>query len=144
MKFSPLVLVLSASLGSASAQTFTLDWFTIDGGGGSISGGGYTLDGTVGQPDAATLSGGGYTLEGGFWSAFVEEALPRLAIRRQGNQVILSWPDPSTGFQLQETTFLANGANWANVTATPAVVGSNKEVTLPVLSGSRAFRLRKP
>jgi len=52
---------------SAAAQPFSIDWFTIDGGGGTSSGGGFTLSGTIGQPDAGTLSGGGFTLRGGFW-----------------------------------------------------------------------------
>jgi len=138
------VTVVALTWGCDIQAQYTLDWSTTAGGGGTISGRDYTLDGTVGQPDAGHLAGGDYTLEGGFWSAFDDEALPRLAIRRQGNQVILSWPDPSTGFQLQETTTLASGASWANVTATPVVVGANKEVSLTILAGSRAFRLRRP
>jgi hypothetical protein len=47
-----LIPAFAASLGSASAQTFTLDWFTPGGGGGSVSGGAYTINGTVGQPEA--------------------------------------------------------------------------------------------
>jgi len=53
---------------SADSDTYDLNWYTIDSGGGSSSGGGYSLGGTIGQPDAGTLSGGGYTLNGGFWS----------------------------------------------------------------------------
>lgn len=37
---------------------YSIDWYTIDGGGGQISGGAYTLTGTIGQPDAAYSSGG--------------------------------------------------------------------------------------
>ena len=54
----------------ASAQPYTIDWYTIDGGGGSMSGGGYTLSGTVGQPDAGgPMAGAGFTLSGGYWAA---------------------------------------------------------------------------
>jgi hypothetical protein len=55
---------------AAWGQTFSLDWFTIDGGGGTSSGGGYELTGTIGQSDAtaaAAMSGGGFSLTGGFW-----------------------------------------------------------------------------
>ena len=46
----------------------TLQWWTVDGGGGALSAGDYTLAGTVGQPDAGpTLSNGVYSLTGGFW-----------------------------------------------------------------------------
>ena len=49
-------------------QTYTLDWWTADGGGGTFSvGSSYSLGGTAGQPDAGLLSGNGYTLGGGFW-----------------------------------------------------------------------------
>lgn len=49
-------------------QTYTLDWWTVDGGGGTFStGGGYSLGSTAGQPDAGVLTGGRYTLGGGFW-----------------------------------------------------------------------------
>lgn len=49
-------------------ELYTMDWWTVDGGGGTFStGGGYSLGGTAGQPDAGLLAGGGYTLGGGFW-----------------------------------------------------------------------------
>ena len=62
---SALAIGLTAS---ASAQTFELDWFSIDGGGGSSSGGDFSLTGTIGQPDSETMSGGEFTLVGGFWA----------------------------------------------------------------------------
>ena len=63
------VLLLSTSLAArAGGPGYTLDWWTVDGGGTmSGAGGGYTLGGTAGQPDAGSLSGSGYTLDGGFW-----------------------------------------------------------------------------
>lgn len=49
-------------------QVYTLDWWTVNGGGTTFStGGGYSLGSTAGQPDAGALAGGGYTLGGGFW-----------------------------------------------------------------------------
>ena len=51
------------------AGGFELDWYTIDGGGGTSSGGAFTLSGTIGQPDAGVvMSGGNFTLTGGFWA----------------------------------------------------------------------------
>ncbi len=46
---------------------FSLDWWTVDGGGGTLSAGTYTLSGTIGQPDAGELASGSYRLVGGFW-----------------------------------------------------------------------------
>ena len=36
----------------ALAQTYSIDWYTIDGGGGTSTGGVYSVSGTIGQPDA--------------------------------------------------------------------------------------------
>src|SRR5262245_7937648 len=53
----------------ADAQTYTIDWFTIDGGGTTnpIVGGGFALSGTIGQPDAGRLAGPPFDCLGGFW-----------------------------------------------------------------------------
>ena len=42
--------VMSANV--AYAQTYSIDWSTIDGGGGTSTGGVYSVSGTIGQPDA--------------------------------------------------------------------------------------------
>lgn len=51
----------------AVAQEFSIDWSTVDGGGGFSSGGGFDVEGTIGQHDAGFASGGDYSLESGFW-----------------------------------------------------------------------------
>jgi len=53
----------------ALAQSYSIGWFTLDGGGGPSAGGSFSLNGTIGQPDAGTMSGGNYSLAGGFWGA---------------------------------------------------------------------------
>ncbi len=66
-----LLMLATATFGvfNASASTgYSLDWWTVDGGGNS-SGGDYALSGTLGQPDAGIASGGMYILNGGFWGA---------------------------------------------------------------------------
>ena len=64
-----LILLLSGiAFSEGLGGIFNMDWFTIDGGGGTSSSGSYTVVGSVGQPDAGALSGSGYTLSGGFWS----------------------------------------------------------------------------
>ncbi len=76
-----LALAVVAGYGLPAAaqqpeQTYTLDWWTVDGGGATFStGGGYSLGGTAGQPDAGVLQGGGYTLGGGFWRGGVLAAV---------------------------------------------------------------------
>ena len=61
-------LTLFAGPATATAQTFSMDWYTIDGGGGQSSDGTFELNGTIGQPDAgAVMTGGNFELAGGFW-----------------------------------------------------------------------------
>jgi hypothetical protein len=66
-----LLVIAGALLGVISASAlagYTLDWWTVDGGGAMFStGGNYSLGGAIGQPDAGTSTGGTYTLSGGFW-----------------------------------------------------------------------------
>jgi hypothetical protein len=69
-----VALLLAGSAPSVRAQRdtgYTLDWWTVDGGGQTAEsdGAGYTLSGTIGQPDADGWSGGGYSLDGGFWGS---------------------------------------------------------------------------
>jgi hypothetical protein len=47
-----LLVALLLSGICAHAQNFSIDWFTIDGGGGTSTGGLYSVIGTIGQPDA--------------------------------------------------------------------------------------------
>lgn len=80
-KASMMTMLLAASttmVGAAddrdprsSGGPYVLDWYTIDGGGGTSTGGAlgqYQLTGTVGQHDADTsLGGGAYDVMPGFW-----------------------------------------------------------------------------
>ncbi len=58
-------------LAQVHAADFTIDWHTIDGGGGASNGGTFELHGTIGQHDAGppVLAGGKFELTGGFWAA---------------------------------------------------------------------------
>jgi hypothetical protein len=55
---------------------YTIDWWSVDGGGDRSSGGAYVLDGTIGQADASVLSGGAFTINGGYRAV----ALPRSSL----------------------------------------------------------------
>src|ERR1700716_2104483 len=97
-----LLLLLSLVVSSAQAQSYSIDWFTIDGGGGTSTGGVYSVSGTIGQPDAGHMSGGNYTLDGGFWSIIAAVQTPGSPTLRivftATNTVLIAWPAPSTGF----------------------------------------------
>jgi hypothetical protein len=59
-----------------SAQDWSVDWSTVDGGGEiAAEGGDWSLSGTFGQWDATdtgAASGGSWELTGGFWSLGTE------------------------------------------------------------------------
>jgi hypothetical protein len=82
----------------------------------------------------------------GFWSyvgVLQSENGPLLRIIRDGTRVILAWPNPSTGFQLQMTPDLSS-PGWSDVNATPDVVGLEKQLRVSIQPGTHFFRLRKP
>ena len=61
-------LAMFAGPVTATAQSFSMDWYTIDGGGGQSGDGTFELKGTIGQPDAGpVMTGGNFELAGGFW-----------------------------------------------------------------------------
>jgi hypothetical protein len=64
--FGLAVLLLALAVFAADAQDYAVDWWTVDGGGGTSTGGVYALSGTIGQPDTGEMSGGTFTLVGGF------------------------------------------------------------------------------
>src|SRR5688500_18567231 len=107
MKGSVILLVVFTAV-TAAAQNYAIHCHTIDGGGGESSVGPYTLQATIGQPDAGAMSGSGYFLAGGFWHTFETEIAPppMLRITRVGPNVMIAWPNPSTGFELQESSIL--------------------------------------
>jgi hypothetical protein len=63
------VLAVGCVSFSLLADEFTLNWWTIDGGGEMwTTGGEFELSGTIGQSDAGTtMTGGEFELTGGFW-----------------------------------------------------------------------------
>jgi hypothetical protein len=61
-----VILMFLLSVSTANAD-YSINWHTIDGGGGQSSGGRYIVTGTTGQHDAAYSEGGQYELLGGFW-----------------------------------------------------------------------------
>src|ERR1051326_5211845 len=103
-----VILVVGFSGLRASAQSYSIDWSTIDGGGGTSTGGVYSGSGTVGQPDAGKMSGGNFSLTGGFWSLLSvvqSPGAPLLAITiTTTNTAMVSWLSPFTDFVLQQNT----------------------------------------
>jgi hypothetical protein len=128
------------------AQNYSIDWFKVAGGGGTSTGGPYSLSGTAGQPDAGAMTGGNYSLAGGFWSlvsAAQSPGSPWLTIKRTGtNTVLVSWPSPSTGFILEQTSDL-NTTNWVTAPQAPADDGTTRSIIVNPPTGNRFYRLKK-
>lgn len=150
MKTIFLAVVTAVSLAmadSARAQNYSIDWYKIAGGGGTSSNGQYSISGTIGQHDAGgPMTGGNYSLTGGFWSLIsVVQTVgsPTLKISHVGNNVIVSWPSPSTGFTLQQNSSV-NTPSWVTSGFTIFDDGTNKSITIPgPTSGNLFFRLKQ-
>ena len=149
----PLRLCVSAvlllfGLSVAEAQTYSLSWHKIAGGGGTSSGGTYSVSGTIGQHDACgPMTGGGYAVSGGFWaiiSAVQTQGLPNLIITHSGNSVIVSWPDPATNsYTLQQNTSLSNSGGWGTTSYAVAWADGTNSITINPPAGSLFFRLKQ-
>ncbi len=141
------IVVLSLWAGSAVAQNYSIDWFSIDSGGGTSTGGVYTLSGTIGQPDAGRMTGGNFTLEGGFWAiiaAVQTPGAPLLSVLlTPTNTVVVTWPSSSTGFKLQQNPAIET-TNWNEVPGgTPPIVNGKFEYIVTTPAGNRFFRLKQ-
>ena len=141
-----LALGLLIAIG-AQAQPYSVDWFTIDGGGGESAGGVFRVTGTIGQSDAGRMSGGSYVLEGGFWSVFAAIQSPGAPLLRvsltSSNTVVVAWPVSAAGFNLQQNSSI-NSTSWSAVPTPPNVVGSEYQVLIAPPAGSWFFRLKSP
>jgi hypothetical protein len=132
---------------SASAQSYSIDWYTIDGGGGTSTGGVYTVSGTIGQPDAGgPMTGGNYSVTGGFWSLFAVQTpgAPVLSIKMTTtNTAQVYWTSPSTGYNLQVNTNLTT-TNWVTPVESVTDNGTIKYIIVNPPAGNRFYRLKNP
>jgi hypothetical protein len=141
-------LLASAFCLPALAQSYSIDWYKIAGGGGTSSNGQYSVSGTIGQPDASAnnaMTGGNYSLTGGFWaflSVLQTPGAPTLLISHSGNTVTVYWQAVS-GWTLQQNANLALANNWTTNTSWTTTNGTNYlNVVNP--TGNWFFRLSNP
>jgi hypothetical protein len=145
MKILFAIPLLLAAL-AVHAQTYSIDWYKVAGGGGTSGNGHYSLSGTIGQPDAGgTMTGGGFAVTGGFWSiiaAVPTAGLPDLIITRSGNGVLISWP--ATGnYILQQNANLSTSA-WTPGNYPITTANGTNSVTIISPAGNLFFRLNNP
>ena len=125
------------------AQSYSIDWSTIDGGGGTSTGGVYSVSGTIGQPDAGgPMTNGQYSVTGGFWAlptAVQSSDAPTLLIGPAApGFATISWTPATPGFVLQSSPTLTPPA-WNNVAS-----GATNPITVPATLPTKFYRLFKP
>jgi len=138
-----LLFVLVVSAWSGIAQTYSIDWHTIDGGGGTSTNGQFSVSGTIGQPDAGgPITNGQFSVTGGFWvlpQAVQTEGAPTLTVvPATPGFATISWTPNTPGFVLQETPSLSP-PTWTN-----CVSGSANPVVIQTTVPIKFFRLHKP
>jgi hypothetical protein len=140
-------VLLFLALVRANAQNYAINWYKVAGGGGTSTGAVYTVKSTIGQHDAGgPMAGGLYSLTGGFWSLFAVQTpgapLLRIVFTRT-NTAVVSWPSPSTGFNLQQSGSLS-AASWGVPSQTVNDDGINKFIIVSPPTGKEFYRLSKP
>ncbi|MGB7769310.1 MAG: hypothetical protein WBN22_10725 [Verrucomicrobiia bacterium] len=132
---------------SLYAQSNSIDWFKIAGGGGASSNGQYTVSGTIGQHDAGgPMVGGDYSLTGGFWaliSVVQTPGAPTLYITHSGNTVTVYWQNVS-GWSLQQNSNLATPAGWSASGGLTITNNGTNYLNLTQPAGNLFFRISQP
>jgi hypothetical protein len=90
----------------------------------------------VHRDDHTSVLGGGIQ----FFS-YVAPVLPSLSVGRLGTNILTKWSTNAVGLMLQSNSEITNVTGWNSVTNTPATMGSNYVVEVPVAAGTRFFRL---
>lgn len=133
-----LLILLSLIIGSMIAApalaatlngAYSLDWFTINNGGGSANGGSYPLNSSIGQSIAGSLSGGSYTLGVGYWSGLADETPVSSTLQLDWSaSVPIAAPGQSITFTL---TLTATGP-----AAIPAILTDTLPISMTYVNGS--------
>ena len=124
-------------------QSCSIDWSTIDGGGGTSTNVQFALTGTIGQPDASgAMTNGQYSVTGGFWNlvnVVQTSGAPALSIAPAGPaQATISWTPATPGWVLQENSNLGT-TNWIN-----SVSGATNPIVVSATVPKKFYRLFKP
>jgi hypothetical protein len=147
MRIRNVLLLMAMALANAASAQLSLDWWTVNGGGGTgvSTDGRFALSGTAGQPDAGSLAGGNFFLQGGFWNSVLTPA-PSLSIVLLGNgDVEVSWPAWAGNYVLEHApTVTGSPDRWDDVSpATYQTDGTRFYVTIPAPSDARFYRLHQ-
>ena len=147
MKVCNLILLLTVAVAATAPAQLSLDWWTVNGGGGtSVSTDGtFALSGTAGQPDAGSMAGGNFFLQGGFWNSALGP-VPSLSIALLGNgDVEVSWPAWADNYVLEHAPTVPGAPDrWEEVSpASYHTDGTRFSITIPAPSDMQFYRLRQ-
>ena len=147
LKISLMLFTTGLISAEVFAQSYSIDWYKISGGGGTSTGGVYNVSGTIGQHDAGgPMTGGNFSLTGGFWSLYAVQTpgAPVLSIKlTTTNTAQVYWSSPSTGYNLQVNTNLAT-ASWVTPAESVTDNGTIKYIIVNPPTGNRYYRLKNP
>ena len=131
----------------AFAQSYSVDWYKIAGGGGTSTGGTYAESGTIGQHDASgTMSGGNYSVSGGFWALInvvQTPGAPTLYISHSGNSVTVYWQEIAGWNLVQSGNLTTPVGNWSD-SSSPTLTNGTNYLSPVNPAGNLFFRLKNP
>jgi len=134
------------TLATLHAQTYSIDWSKIAGGGGNSTGGVYQVSGTIGQPDASgAMSGGNYSITGGFWALInvvQTPGAPTLSISHSGAAVTVSWQAVPGWNLVQNDNLTTPAGSWQASSGITSTNGVNY-LNLANPTGTLFFRLKQ-
>ena len=141
------IILHSAFCLAAVAQSYSIDWYKVSGGGGTSTGGTYSVSGTIGQHDAGgPMTGGSYAVTGGFWALYAVQTpgVPMLFIARTGPSTAMVWWLPGSGsYTLQTNSNIGTPAGWITFGGTINSSGGTNSVTMSPPTGNLYFRLKQ-
>ena len=142
-----LCLLVSVLRLPAFAQSYSIDWYKVAGGGGASTGATYQVTGTIGQPEASgAMSGGSYSLTGGFWALYAlpTPGAPSLRVlRTTTNTVCVWWAISDPAWTLQASTNLViSGSSWT--ACAYQTNGPNCYYLEAPPAGRKFYRLKQP
>jgi hypothetical protein len=71
------------------------------------------------------------------------DSLPTLTVTKNGANYKISWPQPTTGFSLQENNNFNDPNGWSDYGGSVNSDGTNYYITIPPAAGQKFYRLKK-
>jgi hypothetical protein len=145
MKAIFLLFIMAVPMISV-AQSYSIDWYKIAGGGGTSTGATYSVTGTIGQHDAGgPMTGNGYSLVGGFWALYAVQTpgAPRLYIVQSANTVTVYWQNVA-GWNLYQNGNVTTPVVGWSASPSPTPTNGTNYVNIVNPAGNLFFRLNNP